>query len=121
MKNNYFGEILISILLIGLLLFFINPLNLMMPYMMHSFMIPGLIILFVIFTATIWREVPGDEREQFHKYISSRFAYFAAITTLIIAIIVQTIANKLDAWLVIIVCVALLAKIIGFIYGKLKH
>lgn len=121
MKNNFFGEILISLFLIGLLLFYINPLYFMMPEIMHPLMIPVLLVIFIIFGATVWREAPGDEREQLHKYISSRFAYFAGIAVLILAIILQTLNDVLDPWLVITACSILLAKLIGIIYGHLKH
>ncbi len=121
MKNKFISEIIISILLIGLLVFFINPLDLLMPHMMHPFMVPMLIILFVAFAGFLWKEQPGDEREQLHKFIASRFAYFAGIATLILGIIMQSSIGKIDPWIVIAICIALLAKIVGLIYGKMKY
>lgn len=121
MKNKFIGETIISITLIVLLSFFLNPLELMMPQSMHALMIPLLVVLFVIFTGLLWKEAPGDEREQLHKYIASRFAYFAAITTLVIAIIIQSSQKTIDPWLIITICIALLAKIAGLIYSYLKH
>ncbi len=121
MKNNFVGEIIISLVLIGLLVFFINPLDLLMPQPLHPFMVPFLVVLFIIFAALLWKETPGDEREQLHKFIASRFAYFAVITTLIIGVIVQSFKGEIDPWLVIAICLALLAKILGLIYGYMKH
>jgi glycerol uptake facilitator-like aquaporin len=121
MKNNFLIETIISLVLIGLLVFFINPLDLLMPQSMHPLMVPLLIILFIVFAGFLWKEMPGDEREQLHKYISSRFAYFAVITALIVGIIVQNFHNKIDPWLIITICIALLAKILGLIYGYFKH
>lgn len=121
MKNNFFGEILISLFLIGVLVFFLDPLNLMMPDIMHPLMVPVLIILLVILAASFWKETPGDERVELHKFIASRFAYLAAVSTLVVAIIFQTIRSELDPWLVIVASVILLAKIAGIIYGNLKH
>lgn len=121
MKNNFIGEIIVSLLLIGLLGFFINPLDLLMPQAMHPLMIPLLIILFIIFTGFLWKEFPGDEREQLHKYISSRFAYFSVIATLILGITVQSFHQAIDPWLIIAICITLLAKIFGLGYGYLKH
>lgn len=121
MKNNFLGELIISLVLIGLLVFFINPLDLLMPQPLHPFMLPFLAVLFIIFAGLLWRETPGDEREQLHKFIASRFAYFAVIAALLIGVIVQSFKGELDPWLVIAVCIALLAKILGFLYGYIKH
>ncbi len=121
MKNNFLGEILISVLLIGLLIFFINPLNLMMPEAMHPLMVPVLVILFIVFTGILWKETPGDERTQLHKFIASRFAYFAGVLTLVLGIIMQSFNDQIDSWLIITICVMLLAKTLGFLYGYFKR
>ncbi len=121
MKNNFIGEIVISLVLIGLLIFFINPLDLLMPQPLHPFMVPFLVVLFIFFAGFLWKETPGGEREQLHKFIASRFAYFAVITTLITGVILQSFKGEIDPWLVIAICIALLAKIAGLIYGHIKH
>ncbi len=121
MKNKFIGEIIISFALIGLLVFFINPLDLLMPHMLHPLMVPFLVILFIIFTGFLWKETPGDERDQMHKFIASRSAYFATITLLIVGVIVQSFQGQIDPFLVIAICVGLLVKIIGLIYGHVKH
>lgn len=121
MKNKFIGEISISLALIGLLVFFINPLGLFMPNSLHPFMVPFLIVLFIIFAGFIWKETPGDEREQMHKFIASRFAYFAIVATLITGVILQSFNGGIDPWIVVAICVGLLAKIVGLIYGHVKH
>ena len=121
MKNKFIGEIIISFALIGLLVFFINPLDLLMPHALHPFMTPFLVVLFVIFAGLLWKETPGDEREQMHKFLASRSAYFATIATLIIGVILQSFKGEIDPWIVIAICVGLLAKILGLIYGHIKH
>ena len=120
MKNNFFGEMLISLVLMGLLLFYLHPFEPMMPRPIHSFMIPLVVILFIFLTAFFWRETPGDEREKFHRLIVSRFAYFAGTLALIIGIISQSLHHSVDSWLIITLCVMLLAKIIGSLYTKMK-
>lgn len=121
MKNNFLGETVISLALIGLLIFFINPLDLLMPYALHPFMVAFLVVLLIIFTGLLWKETPGDEREQMHKFIASRFAYFAVIATLIIGVIFQSFKGEVDPFLIIGICIALLAKILGLVYGHMKH
>lgn len=121
MKNKFVGEIIISLALIGLLIFFINPLDLLMPHALHPFMVPFLIVLFIIFAGFLWKETPGDEREQMHKFIASRSAYFATIATLIVGVVLQSFKGEIDPWIIIAICVGLLAKIVGLIYGHIKH
>ncbi|MBI3559811.1 hypothetical protein HY087_01640 [Candidatus Gottesmanbacteria bacterium] len=121
MKNNFVGEIVISLALIGLLVFFINPLNLFMPQPLHPFMVPFLVVLFIFFAGLLWKETPGDERDQLHKLIASRFAYFAVTATLIVGVVLQSFKGEVDPWLIITICIALLAKIFGLMYGHIKH
>ena len=121
MRNNFLGEIVISLALIGILVFFINPFSLLMPQPLHPFMAPFLAALFIIFTGLLWKETSGDEREQSHKIIASRFAYVAVIATLILGVIFQSFKGEVDPFLIIGICIALLAKILGLLYGHIKH
>lgn len=122
MKNSKFiGEIIISIALVTILLMFLDPVSFVMPQVMHPLMAPTLIVLLVIFTAFLWKEKPGDEREQMHKFIASRFAYFAGIVTVTIGIMFQSVNHVIDPWLIITASVILLAKIVGLVYGYIKH
>ncbi len=92
-----------------------------MPHLMHPFMLPLLIILFLALAGFVWKETRGDEREQLHKFIATRFAYFAGITTLFISVCIETLSGNLDIWLVIALCVMLLSKFIGFVYAYIRH
>jgi len=121
MKNKFISELILSVVLIGLLLFFLNPVLVFLPRPMHPFMIPLLVILFIILAGMLWKERPGDEREQLHTFIASRFAYFAGVAVLTIAIVVQHGQGSIDPWLIIAICIMLLAKIIGLLYGHLRH
>lgn len=121
MKDTFIGEVVLSLSLIGLLVFFIDPFDLLMPSALHPFMVPFLIVLFIIFAGLLWKEAPGDEREQLHKGIASRSAYFTTVAALIAAIVVQSFNRAIDPWIIIAICVGLLAKIIALIYGRIKH
>lgn len=121
MKNSFWGEIILSFLLLGVALFYVKPMYFFMPPMMHPFMIPLLVILFIIFTGFLWKESPGDEREQLHKFIATRFAYFAGISMLFIGICFESLSEHLDIWLIIALSVMVLSKFIGFVYAYFKH
>src|SRR5579872_378397 len=120
MKNSFTGEVIISILLVVLLVFFLRPLPTSMPTSMHVVMAPLLIVLFVIFASVMWREIPGDEREQLHKFISARFAYVASVAILVVGVAVQSIQKVVDPWLVSALCIILLAKVAGLVYGYFR-
>ena len=81
----------------------------------------GILIFFYIFYFTNTKEKTSDERQQLHRFIASRFAYFASVTVLFLGIIYQSAYNAVDPWLIIAVCVILLSKIAGLVYGHLKH
>ena len=123
MKNKFIGELILSAVLICLLLFFLKPVLVFLPLPMHPFMIPLLVILFIIFAGMLWKERPSDEREQLHTFIASRFAYFASVAILISRNYHTTpyAQGAIDPWLIIAICVMLLAKILGFLYGHLRH
>jgi hypothetical protein len=121
MKGSLIFEIAISVFLILILAVSLEPVSLTMPRQMNTIMVPTLILFLVIFAAFLWKEKPGDERERLHRFMASRFAYFAGITTLVIGIIFQSINHSIDPWLVITAGVILLAKILGLIYGHFKH
>ena len=113
-------EIAISLLLIIVLILFADPFVTRMPHGMHPFMVPMLVVLFVLFAAIVWKEAPGDERDGLHKFVASRFAYFAGITVLIVGIIVESFSGTIDPWLIGSICIILLAKLAGTLYSKLK-
>lgn len=109
---------IVSLLVIIFLGLLINPFDLLMPPPTYMIATIGLAISFIIFAVFIWREQVHDEREELQRHIASRFAYLAGCTSLVIAIIFQTLNHSLDNWLVVTLGVMILAKIIGGLYSK---
>ncbi len=121
MKSNFLGELLISIVLILLVVLLTNPLDFWMPQPIHMGAIFALAILFILFAVFVWRENVKDERESLHRYIAARFAYIAGTATLVLGVILQSLKHIVDAWLVIVLVIMILAKIVGRIYSQQKH
>ncbi len=121
MKNNFLQETLVSLALIALLVLFLNPFGFWMPNALLIMMIVGLIVVFALFAGFIWRENTKDEREVLHRFMAGRIAYLVGVGGLIIGIIVQSLWHDLDPWLVYILGTMIFAKIIGRMYGKIKH
>ena len=121
MKNNLLQEIIVSLVLIILLVLFLNPFEFWMPPILLMMMVLGLVVIFSLFASFIWRENAKDERESLHKMMAGRIAFLAGTATLVIAVIVQSFKHELDVWLVVTLGVTILAKIVGFIYSRMKH
>lgn len=121
MKNNFLQEIIVSGVLIILLILFLNPFELWMPPILLMMLVLGLVVVFSLFASFIWRENNKDEREGLHKMMAGRVAFLAGTAILVIAIIIQSLRHELDAWLVVILGVMILAKISGLLYGRIKY
>ncbi len=121
MKNNFFGEIAISIILLVFLVLLVNPFDFLMPKSMEMLLLVGLALIFIIFVGFFWKEKAIDERENLHRYIAGRFAYFTGVSLLTLGVIIQSLRHTLDRWLVVILIAMIIAKIFGLIYGHIKH
>lgn len=119
--NAFFGEIVVSVLLVALLALFLNPLGFWMPTALVMMMITALIIGVAAFAGFVWREQARDEREGLHRMLAGRAAYLAGSGVLAVGIILQSIAHALDPWLVIALAAMILAKVAGLIYGRVRH
>ena len=104
-----------------LLLLFLNPFEFWMPPLLLMMMVLGLVVAFSVFASFIWRETAQDEREALHRFMADRIAYLAGAGGLVIGIIIQSLQHSLDGWLVGILGIMIFAKIIGFIYNRVKH
>ncbi len=122
MKNNYFiSEILISLTLLLILIFCLNPFGILMPPPLVSMLVISLLLFVGIFASFIWKERSGDERENYHKLLAGHLAFLTGVALLGIAIAFQELNHDLDPWLVYILIAMILAKIIGRIYNDRNH
>ncbi|OGH12226.1 MAG: hypothetical protein A2776_01755 [Candidatus Levybacteria bacterium RIFCSPHIGHO2_01_FULL_40_10] len=121
MKETQNTEIIISTILILLLIFFLNPLHILMPDPLLTMMIIFLLILFAIFSSFIFKEKVKDEREALHRFIGARFAYLSGTVILVVGIILQSLNHNVDVFLVFTLIIMILSKIVGFMYAKSKH
>lgn len=121
MKNNLFQNIAISVIMIVLLACLVSPFHAWMPTMMVMTVTVALLIAFALFASFVWKEKPRDEREALHRIASGRIAYLVGAALLVVGIVYQTLGNRLDPWLVIVLSSMILAKVIGVAYGQLKN
>ena len=116
MKKTIFLESFLLVLLSGLLLWLLNPFNLMMKLMLSSGVVALLIVLYLIKFFVIWREKPQDERDIQHRFHSSWASYSIVSLLLICGIVVEAIQGEVDVWLVIAFTGMLISKLISLVY-----
>lgn len=121
MKNNFVSEIVVSVILVGLVVFLLNPMGAWMPNMAVMTAVISLLIIFVLFASFIWKEKARDEREMFHRMLAGRVAFLVGSAVLVVAVAVQGLKHEVDVWIVVALSAMVLAKLTGLIYSQTKH
>lgn len=117
MKNNHTKEIIVSVVLVLLLVFILNPSLVFMPNSIHMMILVGLVVAFGLFASLILREEATDEREGVHRMLAGRIGFLAGSITILIGILYQSYLHTLDEWLVFTLVVMILAKIGARLYS----
>ena len=110
MKNNL-KELIVTLGLIVTALLLLNPFDFWMPNMMIVSMLAVILVLFGFFASFVLREEALDERDYQHKVLAGRNAFLVGSAVLIIGIIVEGYAHRLDGWLVIALILMVITKI----------
>jgi hypothetical protein len=121
MSKVNFSEIIISGFLIFLMALLFWERDLLMPSNLSMMLILSFVVVFAMFAALLFKENARDERETLHRFIAARSAYFTGTCVLVLGIVVQSLDHAIDIWLIITLTLMILAKIVGSIYGRLKH
>lgn len=75
-------------------------------------LISGLLVVSLgIFAYSQWHERPADEREAALMHEASRVGYLAGMSVLVVALIIQSFAHDVDAWLVATIAVMVMSKL----------
>jgi hypothetical protein len=116
---SFIKEIVISTILIIILISFLQISELTMPMSVEFSLIVFLIILFLAYTTTIWKELPRDEREEQHQLKAGRASFLVGAGVLTLGSIYQLLQHEVDPWLIISLIVMILVKVISRIYYQL--
>ncbi len=114
-------ESVISFVLLILLVFLMNPFDFWMPSEFHMMIIVLVAFVFILFAILISKEKTRDEREELHRYIAGRISYLVGSTILVTGVVIQSLKNTLDPFLVISLFFMILGKMIALIYARTKH
>ncbi len=116
-----FIEVIIVVILLGVSVVLFNPTHLLMPDSVSTLLMLGLIVSFLVFLGTIWKEKATDERDAQHIYKSGRIAFFIGATILVVGIIVQATKHDIDPWLLFALAGMVLTKLASRIYQNFKN
>ena len=117
MKNNLKIEVAISFALVILAVLLLNPFHFWMPTMMHMIMLTFTLVIFVLFAVFILREKVQDERDTVHRMLSGRVAFLTGSALLTIGIVVQSLRDSVDVWLVVVLVAMVLSKLVTRMYS----
>jgi L-asparagine transporter-like permease len=117
MKNNFFKESLVAILLVGMLVLILNPMDFWMPSMAHMTALTLLLVAFIVYSTFILREKAVDERDVLHRMVAARAAFFTGTTILTLGVFLGALTDSVDKWLVFALVGMILAKLIARYYS----
>lgn len=109
--NDSLKQLLLAIGLLVLLVLLINPADFLMPSRAEMLLIAGLVVIFSLFAAFVWKERSLDEREQAHRHAAGHTAFLVGAAVLVLGIVVQTLSHTLSIWLPLSLGAMLIAKI----------
>ena len=115
---RFINEITVSVLFVILLLFFLDPLMVLMPSQALYFLMVGAVLVFVLFAGLIWRERPLDERDEFHLMLAGRTGYLLGTVVLLIGVLVQSTSGHVDPWLVLALGAMIIGKLLGLFWSR---
>jgi hypothetical protein len=113
-------ETLPAVSILAIAFVFVNFERFTMPDSALSLLAVITIILYLMFSALIFSESSADERESSHARIAGRIGYIFGIGTLVAGIIYQAFAKNIDIWLVLSLCMMIVAKLVARAYIKTK-
>ncbi len=113
MNSRLVSQLLALGALVVTAFFLVDPMHLSMPDNMHMATLAGVVVITGIFAALVLAERSGDEREDAHRALAGRIAFFVGTVVLLVGITLQTFAHALDAWLVYALVAMTVGKVIA--------
>ena len=113
---------LLSVLAIHIAAFFlVNPTNVVMPENVHMLTLVAVILIAMIFSAFVIAEGKGDERDNAHRALAGRVAFFVGALVMVIGITYQTFQSEIDPWLLLALSAMITGKVIARLIVAQTH
>lgn len=114
-------ELIVAVALIGLLVLFVSPIDLLMPMTTSTMSILLVAVLFLIFSSLVFREKARDERENILKMNAGRISFLTGSVIAVVGILYQSASHNIDPWLVYTLIGMILAKTAVRLYSSLRN
>ena len=121
MRSSGQAEIILSVGMVVLAVALVNPRGLWMPNMVTISLLLLLAVVFAVFAGFVWKEQVRDEREALHRMIAGRIGYLFGAAALVVAIVFEGFAHRVDPWLVVALTAMVVGKAIGSWYSKKRY
>lgn len=112
----------VSALVLTVLLFFVkNSEWLLMPKNSDMMLVLAVVVSFLVFSATIWKEKASDERENFHRLNAGRISFLVGSVVLVLGIAFQAMSHNVDPWLIYALIAMVASKLISRIFSEWRN
>ena len=119
-QSTVYFEVTVALVLIALLFLFLSPIDLLMPMTTGAMSVLLVSVVFLVFSALVFREQAKDERENVLKMNAGRISFLAGSIIAVIGILFQSSTHDVDPWLVYTLIGMVLVKTITRVYYSLK-
>ena len=111
MKSNLVFQMVATAAFIVASLLLLNPMDFWMGTMAQITALGGVVVACGALLIFILKERAEDERDDVHRMLAGRYAFFAGSLALLIGIILQSESGHLDPWLMIALIAMVVVKI----------
>lgn len=115
------AETISAVVLIVVLFLVTNSEALLMPKTSDMMLLLALIVSFLAFSATIWKERAADERENLHRLNAGRISFLVGSLILVLGILSQAAGHNIDPWLVYALIAMVGSKLLSRIFSEWRN
>jgi MFS-type transporter involved in bile tolerance (Atg22 family) len=119
--NNFSRPTLGALVVIAALALMMIPLPFLMLTSTQMILVSLAALSFITWVGFHWQEKALDEREELHRFLAGRFAYFVGASILMLGILIQSLRHSVDSWLVAALIGMILAKILSKSRAEQNH
>lgn len=115
------NELALSVLLLVSLAALFDPFDILMLTMTQIFALCIVILIFSSYVIFLFREKTLDEREEQHRFLASRMAFFFGATALVLGITIEKLNHHSVQWLILALAAMVIGKLVGHVYASMKR
>lgn len=116
--NNISRPTMVALIVVAALALMMCPLPFLMLTSTQMVLVSLAALGFIIWTGFYWQERVADEREELHRFLAGRLAYFVGASILMLGVLVQSLQHDVDPWLVSALIGMMLAKILSKVIAE---